>query len=170
MGKDGKIMVSIIKRKRVALLTLGLLCGLFILFTSCQLPSFINLSGSKNTPQVVITELQAELVGKLEMVDGCLRVKSPSGNSYALAWVPNLKATIYGDEVNVAIGIVQKVKREVVIKIGDKVGFVGGSTPLDEQTQKSLSANCVGPYWVVANIYLFPDPKKEYVITATPDS
>lgn len=97
------------------------------------------------------TYMQALLSGKLEMVDGCLRV-----NGDLVIWPYGFSATIDED------GIIQVIDsaHEIVVRVGDKVRFGGGGGEMtggDSGDIKMVSdmlpdSRCSGPYWILGKI------------------
>lgn len=105
------------------------------------------------TPQIVATVLMAELIGELNIVDGCVRVIDRVDNvSRLLVWPPDFEVTIEKDTVRVITGKVSGNHTEVLLHDGDMVFFGGGevSQP-NEQLLSSEPKNCPGPYWLVGS-------------------
>jgi hypothetical protein len=92
--------------------------------------------------------MQAELIGRLVLVDGCLRIDSIHGAESLLPiWPPEFGLAAQGDEVQVLDG-----DGQVVARVGEEVYMGGGesSTPgLAECVREQLPATCTGPYWIV---------------------
>jgi hypothetical protein len=105
------------------------------------------------TLRVILTAMAAGLDGKLVEIDGCLRVKgSEQDVGSALVWPPDYEMTIEDGQVRVVSGLVSGERREVILKIGEKVTLSGGIVAnLDEQLKGTIPANCPGPYWAVGN-------------------
>lgn len=96
------------------------------------------------------TRLTALVVGKLEMVDGCLRLYERTNDiSYLLAWPPDFTVNMETDSIRILKGNGE----QVVLHIGEMVRIGGGEVKsaeyLSKQVQQKLPANCPGPYWVV---------------------
>ncbi len=105
------------------------------------------------TPVVVATVLTAELVGKLNIVDGCVRVIDRVDNvSRLLAWPPDFEVTIEKDTVRIIGGKVSGNHTESLLPDGEMVYFGGGeiSQP-NEQQLSSEPPNCPGPYWLAGS-------------------
>ena len=120
------------------------------------------------TPYAISTRYLAELVGQLELVDGCLRVQSSYGpESLLLAWPADITATVSGETVQVT-DLLQN--RHATWRIGDTVTMGGGELPsLDESVHPVGPASCPGPYWVVGSVEASRTPTPA-AITATPAS
>lgn len=119
---------------------------------ACQIPQFSPLAAATNTPVREITALLALLGGRLNLVDGCLVVEEKPGDTYSLAWVPNLQATIEGDTVRVKTGMVVGGTGEEILKIGKIYYFGGGYVGLDEYTKTTLPSHCPPPYFAVNRV------------------
>lgn len=104
-----------------------------------------------STPYVVATAFVAELIGKLNIVDGCVRVIDRVDNvSRLLVWPPDFEVSIENDIVRVIGGKVSGNVTEVLLHDEEWVRLSGGeSTKVNEQLQSSEPPNCQGPYWVV---------------------
>jgi hypothetical protein len=105
------------------------------------------------TPKVMITAWTAELDGMLVKADGCLQVMDQIDQSaYTLIWPADVSVAVTNDTVTVTFGLVTGSRREVVLRIGENVQIGGGETKKPgAQLQRTLPANCKGPYWVVGN-------------------
>ncbi len=108
------------------------------------------------TPQVVSTRLTALLVGELEVVDNCVRVKATSGEtSYLLVWPPDFDFSVSSTSVHVRDKLLGE---EVTWRAGDIVRVGGGVIPsLDDQLRGEAPPNCEGPYWIFGG-WLQPTP------------
>ena len=115
------------------------------------------------TPHVVATAFVALLIGKLNIVDGCVRVTDKVDNTnILLVWPPDYAVTVEKDTVRTIGGQVTGEHREVLLHDGEMVRLSGGeiSTP-NEQLRASVPAHCPGPYWVVGfEIEPYPTPTK----------
>ncbi len=140
---------------------------LFIVVAACSAPSSSQLSDLKitptkietpqltetATPYVVATFWTAKLIGKLTIVEGCVRViDKVDAVSLLLVWPPDFEATIEKDTVHVIGGKVTGNRKEVILHDGEMVLFGGGeiSQP-NEQLLSSEPNNCPGPFWVVGS-------------------
>ena len=105
------------------------------------------------TPQVVATVLLAELIGKLNIVDGCVRVIDRVDNvSSLLVWPPDFEVTIEKDTVRVIGGKVSGNHTEALLHEGDMVLFGGGEiSELNARPLLKEPPNCPGPYWLVGS-------------------
>ncbi len=99
--------------------------------------------------------MEAELIGDLVLVNGCLRVNSIYGDGSVLPiWPPEFtlkaekRATVAAqDEIQVLDGAGQ-----VVARAGQEVYMGGGggsATSLADCVRGQLPADCTGPYWIV---------------------
>jgi hypothetical protein len=126
---------------------------LFVDNNSIEFTLYIICTNSTPTtiPEIIATAWTASLVGKLEMIDGCLRVISVENDTdYVLVWPPDYSITIDNNKVRVVSGIVTGNHREILLNIGETVKMSGGETEqLSEKMYQSLPSNCVGPYWIV---------------------
>jgi uncharacterized protein YgiM (DUF1202 family) len=134
---------------RCLALTLALLaaaCGVTV--TPTPIPATPTPSP---VPQVVSTRLMALLVGQVELVDQCLRVRSRDGSvSLLLVWPADITATVSGETVLVTDLL---LKTQATWYLGDIVTMAGGNLPtLDKSVQPIGPANCPGPYWVVGSV------------------
>jgi hypothetical protein len=105
-------------------------------------------------PYVVATVLTAELIGKLKLVDGCVRVISRYDNvSRLLVWPPDFEVTIEKDSVRVIGGKVSGNHTEAFLHDGEMVLFGGGEiSELNARPLLKEPPNCPGPYWLVGSI------------------
>jgi antitoxin component of RelBE/YafQ-DinJ toxin-antitoxin module len=98
-------------------------------------------------PRVV---MEAELIGQLVLVDGCLRIDSIHGAESLLPiWPPEFGLAAEGDEIQVLDG-----EGQVVALVGEEVYMGGGggsAAGLAECVQQQLPATCTGPYWIVGD-------------------
>jgi hypothetical protein len=103
--------------------------------------------GPVEGPRVV---MQAELIGRLVLVDGCLRIESVhDGTSQLPIWPPEFGLAAEGDEIQVVDG-----EGEVVARVGEEVYMGGGggsATGLADCVREQLPAACGGPYWIVGD-------------------
>ena len=93
----------------------------------------------------------AELIGKLLVRDGCVRVAREGGSEYLAIW-PS------GVDLNTddTITIVDDAG-QVVATVGQEISVGGGEVPLSiaaaySPTMRQPSIPCEGPYWLVSNI------------------
>jgi len=108
------------------------------------------------TPQVVSTRLTALLVGELEVVGNCVRVKTTYGSgSYLLVWPPDFDFGVSDTSVHIADRL---LREEITWRVGDSVRLGGGEIPsLVEKLRSRVPANCDGPYWLFGG-WLKPTP------------
>jgi hypothetical protein len=94
--------------------------------------------------------MQALMIGRLVLVDGCLRVESFHGDESLLAiWPPEFGLAAEGDEIHVLDGAGQ-----VVARVGEEVYMGGGggsASGLADCVREQLPAACRGPYWIVGD-------------------
>lgn len=99
------------------------------------------------SPQVVATAFTAELIGKLSIVDGCVRVNIDKNNvSYLLVWPPGITVTIDKETVQIITGVTTGNQNKTILHNGEEVRLSGGETA---QPGLNITPNCPGPYWVV---------------------
>lgn len=119
---------------------------------ACQFPGSSMAAEATQTPVREITALTAYISGPLNVIDGCLVIGEKPGETVALAWVPNLQATIEGDTVRVKTGMVVGGTGEKILKIGETAYFSGGFVALDDDTRTTLSPDCPDPIFTVHGI------------------
>jgi hypothetical protein len=104
-----------------------------------------------STQRIVVTAMTAQLMGRLEVVNGCLRVRNEKYDAdYALVWPPDTSMTIEGEQVEVVTGIISGNRNEIILRLGDWVLLSGGETrELSDDLSQTLPSNCQGPFWVV---------------------
>ena len=92
--------------------------------------------------------MEAELIGTLVLVDGCLRVNSIHGDgSYLPLWPPEFGLAAEGDSVRVLDGA-----GEAVARVGEEVYMGGGTRSLEsipESAREQLPPGCGEPVWIV---------------------
>ena len=103
--------------------------------------------GPVEGPRVV---MQALLIGRLVLVDGCLRIESLHGGESMLPiWPPEFGLATEGEQIQVLDG-----EGRVVARVGEEVymGGGGGSAEgLAECVREQLPPACTGPYWIVGD-------------------
>jgi hypothetical protein len=90
--------------------------------------------------------MDALLVGRLVLVNGCLRIKDGEDSGYLPIWPQGFSLSVEGDTVQILDGSGRPVAR-----VGDEIELRGGQVPVErvaEYTTQPPSA-CPGPYWVV---------------------
>jgi hypothetical protein len=101
------------------------------------------------TLQVIPTRLTALTIGKLNLVDNCLRV-----NEYSLAFPPEFSVKTEKDTVEVMDSLTGD---RIVWHIGETVRLGGGEVlyqSLTEPVRQRLSPNCHAPYWIVGGVVI----------------
>ena len=94
--------------------------------------------------------MEAELIGELAVIEGCLRITRSSGSDtdYLLVWPPDFRLSAESDGTHVLNGAGQ-----VVAQVGEMVYMGGGEKryveQLDEYVRQRLPPGCPGPYWIV---------------------
>jgi hypothetical protein len=133
-----------------------LVANIFIISISMALLSACGVSSSPNTtntpriqasasPKVLATALTAELIGKLSIVDECVRVNT-TDVSFLLMWPPDITATIERNSIQITTGIVTGNHKVIVLHDGEDVRLSGGET---SQPGSNNPSKCPGPYWIV---------------------
>ena len=129
----------------------------------CATPSVPGVAFPRQGPvEGTRVVMEAELIGELVLVNGCLRVKSIyDGRSLLPVWPPEFtlkaekRATVAAqDEIQVLDGTGQVVARvggsgtvapqEVYMGGGE-----GSATSLADCVRQQLPGDCTGPYWIV---------------------
>jgi hypothetical protein len=94
------------------------------------------------------TVMQAEMIGQLVLVDGCLRIESIyDDTSYLPVWPPEFELGSDDDEIQVLDGVGQ-----VVARVGEEIYMGGGEgsvSVMAECVRQQLPTACTGPYWIV---------------------
>jgi hypothetical protein len=92
--------------------------------------------------------MQAEMVGQLVLVDGCLRLESIYGDtSYLPVWPPEFALRSEDEEIQVLDGTGQ-----VVARVGEEIfmgGGEGSASVMAKCVRQQLPVTCTGPYWIV---------------------
>ena len=96
--------------------------------------------------------MEALLVGKLIVKDGCLRVSASEGDrGHLIIWQPDYF-------LNSNEGVIEILDRngEVVARVGEEIRMGGGEVALTENLQRQLReplpAQCEGPYWLMGHL------------------
>ena len=94
------------------------------------------------------TSMSSELIGKLVIVNGCIRIDRLDDNtSYLPVWPSTFKLKPSYDKILIVNG-----EDEVMANVGDHLRLSGGVIPsLSQQLQANLPEDCPGPYWSVGN-------------------
>jgi len=113
----------------------------------CATPAVPGVAFPRQAP--LVTEvMEAQLIGDLLLVDGCLRVKDLySGDSILPIWPPEFTLGAENDGIQVLDG-----DGQVVARVGEEVYMGGGevsSPSLPDCVRQQLPAECSGPYWIV---------------------
>ncbi len=113
----------------------------------CATPAVPGVAFPRQAPLVAVV-MEAQLIGDLLLVDGCLRVKDIySGGSILPIWPPEFTLGAENDQLQVLDG-----DGQVVARVGEEVYMGGGevsSPSLPECVRQELPASCTGPYWIV---------------------
>ncbi len=115
----------------------------------CATPSVPGIALPRQGPvEGLRAVMQAEMVGQLVLVDGCLRVQSIyDDTSYLPVWPPEFALRSEDDSIQVLDGTGQ-----VVAKVGEEIymgGGEGSASVMAECVRQQLPATCTGPYWIV---------------------
>ena len=90
--------------------------------------------------------MQADLTGKLVLVDGCLRLQN-NDSSYLIVWPWDFSLRADGAVIKILDGT-----GEIVAEVGDNLMIGGGeSLSVTGFVLQPLPEECVGPYWIVGN-------------------
>ena len=96
--------------------------------------------------------MEALLVGKLIVKDGCLRVSASEGDrGHLIIWQPDYF-------LNSNEGVIEILDRngEVVARVGEEIRMGGGEVALTEnlkrQLREPLPEQCEGPYWLMGQL------------------
>jgi len=113
----------------------------------CATPAVPGVAFPRQAPLVTVV-MEAQLIGDLLLVDGCLRVKDIySGDSILPIWPPEFTLRAEDDQLQVLDG-----DGQVVARVGEEVYMGGGevsSPSLPDCVRPQLPAECSGPYWIV---------------------
>ena len=96
-----------------------------------------------------LEQMLALLEGRLELVDGYLRVVHSHG-SYLAIWPHGFSVRAEGSEIQVLDG-----DDQVVAIVGETIKVGGGETTaevVELYIGKSLPDDCVGPFWIVSEM------------------
>ena len=98
------------------------------------------------------TFMEALLVGKLIVKDGCLRVSaSERDRGHLIIWQPDYF-------LNSNEGVIEILDRngQVVARVGEEIRMGGGEVPLTanlkRQLREPLPEQCEGPYWLMGQL------------------
>ncbi len=101
-------------------------------------------------PGVIATAQVSEIVGNLDLKDGCFSIADEAAAVYSLAWPADASVTISGDNITVVTGLKTGNQQQVDLKVGDRVRLSGGETDhLSPELQESIDPSCPGPFWVL---------------------
>ncbi len=113
----------------------------------CATPAVPGVAFPRQAPLVSVF-MEAQLIGELLLVDGCLRVKDIyNGDSFLPIWPPEFTLGAENDQLQVLDG-----RGQVVAHVGEEVYLGGGeasSPSLPDCVRQQLPASCSGPYWIV---------------------
>ena len=98
------------------------------------------------------TFMEALLVGKLIVKDGCLRVSASEGDrGHLIIWQPD-----YFLNSNEGVTEILDRNGQVVARVGEEIRIGGGEVPLAEDLQQQLREplpeQCEGPYWLMGQL------------------
>lgn len=103
--------------------------------------------------RVGLSQMDGLLEGKLELDNGCLRVKYFDGSDL-LIWPHGFSLRTEGEEIQVIDS-----GGQVAARVGDNILVGGGEVPAEfdefiaeEIIGQSLPDNCTGPYWIVSEV------------------
>ena len=101
------------------------------------------------------TRYAALLVGKLVIVDNCLRVNPEHSNeSNLLIWPPEFDVRIDNGTVYISDRL---TAQKAIWHIGEIVRLGGGAAyGIHDGERPLFSNNCPGPYWIVGGIVVPP--------------
>jgi hypothetical protein len=92
--------------------------------------------------------MEAELVGDLVLIDGCLRVESLYGDqSYIPIWPPDFKVVLENE-----IPVIQDGDGQLVGRVGEEIYMGGGESSenaLPACVRQQIPPSCNGKYWSV---------------------
>jgi hypothetical protein len=151
----------------------GAVIGLVLLAAACgaMVTPMPATATPRPTQEVVSTRLMAELMGQLELVDGCLRVRSSYGpESLLLVWPVDITATVSGETVVMADSL---LGTQTTWHLGDSVVAAGGypDSPIAGVPLRIIGpATCPGPYFVVSEVYQSSSPTPTTTSTEAPAS
>ena len=90
--------------------------------------------------------MEADLTGKLEIVDGCIRLQNEQ-SSYLILWPRDFSLRTDRAVIKILDGT-----GEMVAEVGDNLMIGGGeSLSVTGFVLQPLPEECVGPYWIVGN-------------------
>jgi hypothetical protein len=122
------------------------LCAVSFALSAC---GTIPIPTPTATPQVVTTRLTALAIGKLNLLDHCVRV-----NDYSLAFPPEFSVTIENDRIKIDDSLSGD---RVIWRVGETIQIGGGEVPyqdLTEPVRQRLSSTCHSPYWLVGGVVI----------------
>ncbi|HLO17158.1 MAG TPA: hypothetical protein VK206_20160 [Anaerolineales bacterium] len=125
---------------------------LLIVVTGCSKnlgaspPPTLFFPQQKETPNAIMDAL---LIGKLVLVNNCLRVNDENDNSFLPIWPRGFSARLND-------GIIEVVddQDQLIAQVGDNLRIGGGEMPgqhIKEDTLQPLPDDCPGPYWLVGD-------------------
>jgi heat shock protein HslJ len=99
---------------------------------------------------LVVTRMTDLRIGRLTMVDGCLRM-GQGEVSHVVVWPPDFEVSREGDRMWVYFDDFEKELRlgQVVALMGGEVESIAG---FDEDTRQRVPLGCKGPYWLVGSV------------------
>jgi hypothetical protein len=112
-------------------------------------PSVPGVAFPRQEPVEGVREaMEAELIGELMLVDGCLQIQSVYGDGrYLPIWPPDFTLNGRDEEIEVLDGTGQ-----VMARVGEEVymgGGEGSAGALPDCVHQQLPPGCTGPYWIV---------------------
>jgi hypothetical protein len=91
--------------------------------------------------------MDAMLVGRLVLVNACLRLNASENTSYLLVWPQGLALTSDGSSIQVV-----DAAGQLVAQVGNTLTVSGGEVPAEaiaNHVRQPLPAECPGPYWII---------------------
>jgi len=121
-----------------------------LFFTGCDIPSGTNHQTlyPTNSTQAVYEYLQAELQGKLVLVNQCLRVNGDDGISYLLVFPSDFSVNLEGNKLHITQGVITGNQKDYDLHIGEHIDIAGGTFDgADTSSFRVSSSTCPGPFW-----------------------
>ena len=129
-----------------------LIISLLMVMVSCAKESDVDSSDLPFFPQqkqVPNAYMDALLVGKLVLMNGCLRVNTNEGTSPLIIWPYGFSLRENANTIEILDG-----SGQLVVQVGDDVRVGGGEIQgehLKEYDGQLFPKECSGPYWLASN-------------------